>query len=62
MYRLQMRKTAWSNAYITLPERYETLDEARMALDEKGMARPEYRIVEEYTVIRYKEVKTDVRR
>lgn len=58
MYVIQMRERAWSNKWITLNERYETLAKASDALNAKSsLLKPMLRIAEEYTVTRYKTVK-----
>ena len=58
MYVLQMLEKAWGDKYITLEDpRYKTLEEARAALNAKP-GKSQYRIAEEYTITKYKAVKT----
>lgn len=47
-------KPKWEMLY---GEEFDTLEEAKAALEAKGSFKPGYRIVEAYTVVRYKPVK-----
>ena len=54
-YAIQERLHYWDKKW-TIYKEYETLDEAKAAF-ERLPSKTDYRIVEAYTVIRYKKVK-----
>lgn len=55
-YVLQTRAHSWDTSWITLGLGFDTLEEAKTAL-ELRTPKSLYRIAEAYTVIRYKAVK-----
>jgi len=56
MFVIQRKEHPWSKTWETESDRYPTLEEARVEYG-KRLYKTEYRIMEEYTVIRYKAVK-----
>ena len=58
MYVIQMKPLHWQEKWVVLYGRYPTINEAKAAYEELNPPhRPDYRIMEEYTVTRYKAVK-----
>jgi len=61
MYVIQyLTYPSWHNKWAAAPTRYATLKEAQAAYDALPF-KSEHRIAEEYTVVRYKVIKTDPR-
>ena len=53
---LQMRKKPWEDNWITLPEKYPTLEKAKKALAMRS-PKSQYRIARAYVQVRYKAVR-----